>query len=301
MNTNAPWAVMILAHNEEEKIVACLDSLFAGEPNGSFDVYVMANGCTDNTEALVRDYARRESSVKLVSISLGDKCNAWNVFIHETVPQQCPGREVYFFVDGDARIAPGSLSALAAALRDDSHAHAASAVPGSGRSMRHDRDEIMSQRGLVANLYALRASFVTRLRDRQVRLPLKLEGDDGLLGALIKWDLDPRGEWDDRRIHPCAEARFLFDPVPVTDLSEWPKYWKRLVRYGRRYYEFQLLGPLLRKQGISALPENIQSIYVGANQLPFVWRGAYTPSFAIALRQMRRIASQQLGGASREG
>lgn len=293
MPASAPWAVMVLAHNEEDRIVACLDSLFAGERGKSFDVYVMANGCTDRTEELVRQYAQCQPAVHLESIRLGDKCNAWNVFIHETVPAACPDKEVYFFMDGDARIAPGSLTVMADALRHDAHAHAASAVPGSGRSMQKDRSEIMSQRGLVANLYALRASFVEKLRDRRVKLPLKLEGDDGLLGALIKWDLDPRGEWDDRLIHPCAEARFLFDPVAVTDPSEWPKYWKRLVRYGRRHYEFQLLGPLLKSEGLSAMPENIQSIYSGAAQLPFVWRGIYTPSFAVALRQMRKIGKEQ--------
>jgi glycosyltransferase involved in cell wall biosynthesis len=294
MDNAQRWAVMILAHNEEERIVACLDSLYLGEPGKPIDAYVMANGCTDRTESLVREYAAKEPSVHLVSIRLGDKNNAWNVFIHETVQSECPDREVYFFMDGDAMIAPGSLSVLAQALRDDPVAHAASAVPGSGRSMKHDRDEILSKRGLVANLYALRGSFVQRLRATSVRLPLNLEGDDGLIGALVKWDLDPRGPWNDALIHPCADAKFLFEPVPVARLSEWPKYWKRLVRYGRRHYEFQLLGPLLRERGIGALPVNIQQIYAGAQRLPFVWRGAYTPAFAVALRQMRRIGQQQI-------
>jgi len=284
------WAVMVLAHNEQNKIVACLDSLFDGEPAGAFDVYVMANGCTDRTEDLVRDYGQRRPEVKLVSIALGDKCNAWNVFVHQTVRERCPDREVYFFMDGDARIAPASLTVLANALRDDLVAHAASAVPGSGRSMAHDSSEIMSRRGLVANLYALRKPFVARLLERGVRLPLKLEGDDGLLGALIKWDLDPTGPWRDELIHPCSEAKFLFDPVPIFDLSEWPKYWKRLVRYGRRHYEFQLLGPILREKGLFGLPVDIQSIYAGAERLPFAWCGVYTVNFALALRQMREIA-----------
>lgn len=289
MDERFPWAMMVLAHNEEEKIIACLDSIFAAEPGKSLDVFVMANGCTDRTESLVSDYAERDPRVHLVSIALGDKCNAWNVFIHETVRIACPDREVYFFMDGDARVAPGSLSVLAEALENDPHAHASSAVPGSGRSRRKDRAEILDQRGLVANLYALRRSFIARLQDLGVRLPLKLEGDDGLLGALIKWDLEPRGGWDDRRIHPCEDAAFLFDPVPVISLKEWPKYWKRLVRYGRRQYEFELLGPLLKSGGIRALPKDIREVYAGAEKLQFAWRGIYTPAFATALVEMRRI------------
>jgi len=293
MEHQAQWPVMVLAHNEEERIVACLDSLFAGESDRDVDVYVMANGCTDRTEALVAKYAEKRPSVRLVSIELGDKCNAWNVFIHETVPARCPDRDVYFFMDGDARIAPGALTVLARALHDDPYAHAASAVPGSGRSMQKDSADILQQRGLVANLYALRGTFLDRLRALQVRLPLNLEGDDGLLGALIKWDLDPTGQWDDRRIHPCAEAKFYFDSVQIRNLEEWPKVWRRLVRYGRRHYEFELLGPLLRKGGLKAMPADIQSIYGQAERLKLEWRGIYTPCFAVALRQMRKIGKSR--------
>lgn len=289
MSKKASWAMMVLAHNEESCIAACLDSLFDGEPSARLDVYVMANGCTDRTEEVVVRYARRRPEVHLVSIRLGDKCNAWNVFIHETVVSLCPDRDVYFFMDGDARIAPGSLTALAEALSSNPKAHAASAVPGSGRCMRADRDAILNDRGLVANLYALRPSFVRRLQTSGVRLPLNFEGDDGLLGALIKWDLDPRQEWDHALIEPCADAVFLFDAVKVTDLREWPKYWKRLVRYGRRDYEFQLIGPLLREKGVEGMPADVRTIYGGAERLRYKWRGIYTIPFALALRQMRRI------------
>lgn len=296
MTVNAPWAMMVLAHNEEARIVDCLDSLFVGEPGARLDVYVMANGCTDRTEELVLRYAQRRPEVHLVSIRLGDKCNAWNVFIHETMPSLCPDREVYFFMDGDARIAPGSLTALAEGLRSNPKAHAASAVPGSGRSMQADRDGILKDRGLVANLYALRPSFVRRLQEAQVRLPRNFEGDDGLLGALIKWDLNPRQEWDHALIEPCERAVFLFDQVQATDWREWSKYWKRLVRYGRRDYEFQLIGPVLRERGVEGMPADIETIYEGAERLRYMWRGIYTIPFALALRQMRRIGRTRTTG-----
>src|SRR5687768_5822398 len=80
----APWSVMVLAHTEERGVEDCLDSIFNGEPGKAIDVYVMANGCTDRTEELVRKYRERRPTVHLVSIKMGDKCNAWNVFVHET-------------------------------------------------------------------------------------------------------------------------------------------------------------------------------------------------------------------------
>jgi glycosyltransferase involved in cell wall biosynthesis len=289
-NPDAAWPVMVLAYNEERRIAACLDSIFASDPGHKLEVFVMANGCTDRTEAIVREYGRTRPEVHLISIKLGDKCNAWNVFIHETVPAHCASRDIYFFMDGDARVVRGSFTAMARALRDNSHAHASSAVPASGRNAARDRRGILQERGLVANLYALRGSFVKRLRALSVRIPLKLEGDDGLLGALIKWDLAPeRQGFDQARIVPCAEARFEFEPMSPLRLPDWKMYWKRAVRYGRRRYEFQLLGQVVKAQGISALPVDITQLYPHATSLRLSWEGIYTLTNLIALRQMRSL------------
>ncbi len=209
-----PWCVMVLAHNEERHIGACLDSIFDGEPGRAVDVYVMANGCTDGTADVVRKYRERRPTVHLVDIKMGDKCNAWNVFIHETIPKCCPDKSIYYFMDGDARIVPGSLSALERGLQRQPAAHAASAPPASGRSMEHDARELLKGHHLVANLYALRGDFARRAHAEGVRLPLKLEGDDGLLGILIKWDLRPQTNNEDPvRIEPCADSGFIFQSV----------------------------------------------------------------------------------------
>ena len=284
------WPVMVLAYNEERHISACLDSIFASDPERRFEVFVMANGCTDRTADIVLEYGRKRPEVHLVSIALGDKCNAWNVFIHDTVPARCPGREVYFFMDGDATAVPGSFSAMARALRESSHAHAASAPPASGHNIERDRNDIMAERGLVANLYSLRGTFVERLRSAAVRIPLGLEGDDGLIGALVKWDLAPeRQGFDHERIVPCADAGFRFEPMSPFRPSDWKVYWKRAVRYGRRHYEFQLLGSRLKARGIAGLPADITELYASADSLSLRWDGPYTLTNLVALRQMRRI------------
>lgn len=286
---------MVLAHNEEKHIAACLDSVFDGEPDRQIDVYVMANGCTDRTGEIVRLYRKQRSSVHLVSIALGDKCNAWNVFIHETIPRFCPDRRIYFFMDGDATITPGSLTALEEGLRRNPRAHAASAPPASGRSLKKDRLELIQQRGLVANLYALRGDFVRRLAAERVRLPLNLEGDDGLLGILIKWDLKPElAQIDDSRIEPCERAGFSFASVDWRKWSDWRNYWRRLIRYGRRAYEFQLLGPRLRSLGINGIPQDIRSLYVDSHRLRLRWQGVLTITNWIALQEMRKHANRNL-------
>jgi len=283
---------MVLAHNEEKHITACLDSLFEGEPGANLRVFVMANGCTDGTERIVTEYGKRRPEVRLVSIRLGDKCNAWNVFVHETVPEQCAGAPVYFFMDGDARVCPRALTHLATGLDSHPDANAASAPPASGRTMERDRREILERHGLVANLYALRGSFVERLRESSVRIPLKLEGDDGLIGSLVKWDLEPRNPMDDRRIVPCANSGFVFQSMSPWNPGDWRAYWKRMVRYGRRRYEFDLLRRVLKSQGITAMPDDITRLYRYSDDLELRREGVYTLTNWIALRQMRRIGAQ---------
>jgi hypothetical protein len=166
-------------------------------------------------------------------------------------------------------------------------------VPVSGRNAARDRRDIVAGHGLVANLYALRGSFVDRLRIQGVRIPLKLEGDDGLIGALIKWDLDPQHNgFDNARIQPCADAGFAFQPVSVLRPADWKMYWKRAVRYGRRRYEFSLLAGPLKRVGLNAMPRDITDLYGDSRHLQLRWDGFYTIPNWIALQAMRKNAGK---------
>ncbi len=195
----------------------------------------------------------------------------------------------YFFMDGDARAVPGSFSAMERALLAEPQAQAVGVPPASGRSMRHDREELLRERGLVANLYALRGSFVIRCQEIGVRIPLRLEGDDGLVGALVKWDLNPSQPMNDLLIAPCADAGFIFESFTISRFADVRAYWRRMVRYGRRGYEFKLLGPRLQAGGIAAMPKDICEIYVDSDRLSLTWNGVYTLTNWFALREMRAI------------
>lgn len=282
------WPVMVLAHNEEKRIVPCLDSIYEADPGRSFEVFVMANGCRDATEAIVANYAKDHPGVHLVSIRLADYCNAWNVFVHSVAPAL--DSDIFFFMDGDCRACPRAFSELYRGLHEHPEANAAGAPPKAGRNQEKDARKMIEGRSFFANLYALRGSFVKRLHDWKVKFPVGLEGDDGLLGALVKWDLEPRGEWCDNRIVPCPQSGFDFDPVSPFDVRVWKTYLRRLIRYGRRRYEFDLLRPLLKRDGLKALPEHISQVYGGANELGLRWQGIYTITNFVALRQMRRQA-----------
>lgn len=283
---------MVLAHNEEKHILRCLEGLKAAEPENYFKVrvFVMANGCTDGTEKIVNDYATDNPNINLISIEMADKNNAWNTFIHDTCSKYCPDSDVYFFMDGDATLGAGALTALSRGLEDREEAHAASAIPITGRSKDIDAAEILENNGLVANLYALRGSFVRKLIDRSVRLPLGLEGDDGLIGALIKWDLDPTTDWNHKRITPCADAGFGYESMSFWSVTDWRIYWRRLIRYERRRYEFELLGPRLKVKGLSGLPQHISEVYGEIDKCNIQWGGLKPLTSYLALQEMKKAS-----------
>src|SRR5205814_6222077 len=122
----------------------------------------------------------------------------------------------------------------------------------------------------------------------QVKIPLRLEGDDGLIGALVKWDLEPSTEWDSRRIVPCPDAGFAFDSLSWSRPRDWRAYWRRRIRYARRRYEFELLGPKLKAGGLEAMPTDIPHIYRDAAACRVRWTATWLPFDWLALPAMDR-------------
>jgi hypothetical protein len=51
------WLVAVFAHNEELQIVACLESIAKASTTHLVHAYILANGCNDRTETIVRDFA----------------------------------------------------------------------------------------------------------------------------------------------------------------------------------------------------------------------------------------------------
>jgi hypothetical protein len=96
-----------------------------------------------------------------------------------------------------------------------------------------------------------------------------------------------RQGFDRERIIPCAEAGFHFESMSPFRPADWSIYWKRAVRYGRRRYEFELLGAVLKQEGIAGLPTDITELYERAGDLSLRWDGIYTVPNLIALRQMQ--------------
>ncbi|MDP2028648.1 MAG: glycosyltransferase family A protein [Thiobacillus sp.] len=252
-----PWPVAVFAHNEARNIIACLDSLQAAASH-PIECHVLANACSDRTETLVREYAARHPNVQLHSIVLGDKANAWNVFMHEAAPH---GASHYFFIDGDVRATPGALDAMAHTLTQHPQANGVSALPQSGRGVAAFQRDMLKDNGVAGNLYGLRGDFVERIRSLDIHMPIGTIGEDALIGAMLKWDLRGDTRWDNSKVVVAREAGFEFDSVSPWLPREWKKYFRRRVRYSVRGYQNKMLGRAIQPKGFQALPRHIQSLY----------------------------------------
>jgi len=249
--------VAIFAHQEERRIAVCLRSLPLDRPDTDF--HILVNGSTDRTADRAREVAGVRANVIVHDLAQGGKARTWNHFLYQIVPATAPGCLV--FLDGDARIAPGSLDALAAALAERRGGHAAPGLPLNGRNALRYRQAIRSEGGLFGDLYALSGRFVDALRARRLRLPEDLVGDDGLIAAWARTNLSTDAAARPGRVVACDSAGFLCDPVRLTQPASWHMQYRRMLSYSRRHFQNRILSDIMKREGPDGIPPRLDSLY----------------------------------------
>lgn len=250
---------------------------------------MLNNGSSDETGSLVEEFARTHKFCRLIAIAAGDKANAWNVFVHELGIEA----DLFFFLDGDCQVARNAFDALERCIADTLVANAATALPSPKLAPR-SRAEMLRDGGLAGNLYCLPRRFVARLRQSNVRLPFGLIGDDSLLGALAYWDLDPQSSWDTRRINVCREAEFSYAPLSPFSLRDIRLRYRRKIRYSLRYFQTELMRRPLKECGLSAIPRNVEDLYLtNFSSVRVRWRGLDTLFDFVAAARIRKCIARQ--------
>lgn len=274
----------VFAHNEAQNILLCLESIKRASTVMPVECFVLANGCTDQTSELVGAYSQANRFVKLVQIDTGDKANAWNEYVYKI--SNADGTN--FFVDGDVEISEDSLALLEKQLEQHPLANAAAAVPANcGRTARSLRTVLVQEGGFAGNLYALSGIFLQTIRKTQLRLPVGLIGDDSLIAALARWNLDPHKGWDMTRIIVCERAEFKYRSLSVLSPDDLIAQYNRKIRYSLRHFQNQMLRQLLKSKGIGAVPRSVEELYKAyAYGLKISWRGLDTLFDWIALRKI---------------
>jgi glycosyltransferase involved in cell wall biosynthesis len=295
-NRRPSWSLALFAHNEGRHIRVALESVVRAAGDNDVEVWVLANGCTDSTSDAVRACADLLPSLWLVEIDVADKANAWNVYVHEIItPERAREIEVYFFMDGDVTLEGDALGLLAAALASVPAAQAAGGMPATGRDRISWRARMVRNGTLAGNLYALRASFIDRVRQAGVRVPRGLVFEDSLVSWLVATDFGQtaRGDGNPQCIF-CANAEFSFRSMSPMRPADYAVYLRRKIRYATGGLQLEMLTNVLRAKGLGAMPAHVHDLYMtGPMPSRLRWVGLDTPLRLLAVMWIRSFRTRR--------
>lgn len=123
--TNRQYIVCILAHNEEAVIADTVQSLLLQqvEPEALLAIYVFTNGCTDKTNEIVADVAKRDARVCLVALPEKGKVYAIreSIAYFKRLHDQSPNFDRVFYIDADVTFPDQETLAKLSRALDASH------------------------------------------------------------------------------------------------------------------------------------------------------------------------------------
>lgn len=263
----------VFAHNEEENIISAIKSI---QNDCDSNIYVLINGCSDNTQGVVEEYAKKNRKVKAILLEFGDKANAWNVFVHDLNIEA----EVYYFLDGDCEIVQASVKNIELALDRSAHdlPNAVAATPKQNtRNKTAQAMTMLESGGLAGNFYALTKQFIDRIRSKSIRLPIGTIGEDGLVGALAYWNLEPSNEWNLKYILVLKNANFDYSQLSLLSINDMRLYYNRKINYSRRYFQNLIITKCFKNDGLDWLHGHFNVIYDKYPEcLTINWRGVNT-------------------------
>ncbi len=250
-------SVCIFAHNEERLLPKCVGALDAAAAGADFRAHILVNGATDLTFDVAKTLAAADPRITAHNLPVADKANAWNDYVFRISGDAA----VHVFLDGDIAPRPGALAELARALKTAPRAYGAAAVPACGRSRRAWARELVANRCLSGNLYAMSGRALDVFRAKDLRLPFGMKGEDGFIAYLLLTDLKcGADDTHDERLVAAPGAAFEFDSLGLNH-RDARTYHRRLIRYSERHFQKAVLYRRLKRHGAAALPENISEIY----------------------------------------
>lgn len=250
-------SVCIFAHNEEKHLPRCIEALDGAAAGSDYVVHILENGSKDQTALMARAFSAADDRIHVHRLPIADKANAWNEYIHRIADPA----DIHIFIDADVVAWRGAFRAFALAFEASKNALGAAGLPTSGRSRRQWTARLFNDRCLSGNLYALSGKALDLMRAREIRMPIGLIGEDGLLSYLLRTDLKGGSEDTHReRIAIATGAFFEFESLGL-NVRDLNVYRRRLRRYSLRYFQDEILYAILKGQGVGAMPEYIEDIF----------------------------------------
>jgi glycosyltransferase involved in cell wall biosynthesis len=192
-------SIGILAHNEEPRIGAMLQTLFKQNVFQRFrtEFVVVANGCTDETAMVARRLISDHRAVwsarglaRVEEVAVAGKANAWNQFVHKFSSSAAP---ILVLMDADiSLLKDDTLSSMIKTLEENPEALVC--VDRPVKDIEIDENRTLLQRLLLAvtpkidpedvplcgQLYCTHSSQL-----RLIKLPTEIAIEDGFIRALL--------------------------------------------------------------------------------------------------------------------
>lgn len=224
------YNVVMFAYNEAENIEASINSVFKNCSDGLNRYCLIANGCTDETVDIAHQIKAKLGfdALEVIEIALGDKCNAWNTYIHEIADNA----SVHFFCDADVQFSADCFDILSRHLATTSDKTVVIAgLPLSGRNIEFYRSLVLERACFFGNLYGMKNTFLERIREKPFKLPIGLNWIDSFLTKAVNTDLNffdynlpDRTTW-------LEGAGYYFEGLSVFRKADIKLYINRIARY----------------------------------------------------------------------
>jgi hypothetical protein len=263
------WTAAIFAFRESAEVLAqSIQALLAASEKVTLiDVVINGNERLAQETARLVDGLRfntkaKPASLRIWQVEQGDKAHAWNQYLYGI----WTGAGLAFFIDGYVKVHPHALARMGTVMADDHHALAATGIPTKGRSAEKMRTQLLADSGIHGNLHAIRGATLEDLRRRKFILPLGIYRTDSLIGAAIKFNLDPtQYRWDSHRIRVVADASWDHTPPSAMKPADLHSHFRRLLRQGQGVFENLAVRRhlSLNAQPLETLPETVHALVMG--------------------------------------
>lgn len=224
------YNIVMFAYNEQDNIETSITSVYNSTDSHLHRFYVIANGCSDGTVSVANTVKQQLNFDRLTvhEIALGDKCNAWNTYVHDLADEV----NVHFFVDADVRFSLSCFPQMAEKLHaSPENTVVIAGMPLSGRNLAFYRSLVIERNCFFGNLYGMKWSFIQRIRQTPFYLPVGLNWIDSFLTkaantdlAFGKKNLPDRTTW-------LEGVGYDFEKLSVFKASDIKLYINRIARY----------------------------------------------------------------------
>ncbi|MDP5030333.1 glycosyltransferase family A protein [Paraglaciecola sp.] len=278
--------ICVMAYNLEKEIYNSLTSIIAASDELNIRVFVMVNGCKDQTLKECQRFAEHDRRVIPVDIKLGDKANAWNEFVYNFYQAGA----IPVFLDGDLIFEQNAINHIVTHFNNQANVNAVSSFPwAGGRSAKTWRETLLKNHEFTGNLYLLSPVFLTKIKNLNVKLPVGLIGDDSMLGYLSATDVCAGTDLPKERISVCQNAIFYYPRLNWRKYDDIRLYLRRRVRYSMRKYQQNEIVKNLKAHGYKAMPEKAVDAFIqNPTALTLSFNGLNTLFDWIAISKMNQ-------------